>query len=204
MEKRLDPSKFHMVGNNLSIDFINTRIRENGAPKDLLESFEDLAAWAARVELLDLPQARALLKAWSGRPRAAQVFNRALRFREVLREMVLDASLGAAIKPRVIEAINLTMKGENGFSEIVRAGDGFEKRFHSDFSDPGRLLAPIAEAAADLLCYGNFAHLKKCQNPDCVLYFYDTTKNHSRRWCSMAACGNRAKAAAFYHSRKRP
>jgi predicted RNA-binding Zn ribbon-like protein len=34
------------------------------------------------------------------------------------------------------------------------------------------------------------------------LYFYDTTKNHTRRWCSMTGCGNRAKAAAFYERKK--
>ena len=124
--------------------------------------------------------------------------------------MILSAERSAAINPAVIEAINLIMKEETGYAEVVRKEDGFEKRFRADFSDPGRLLAPIAEAAADLLCYGNLAYLKKCEGADCVLHFYDTTKNHSRRWCSMAACGNRAKTAAFYQrqnkkqKRKRP
>ena len=46
--------------------------------------------------------------------------------------------------------------------------------------------------------------VKACQNPQCVLFFYDTTKNHARRWCSMAACGNRAKVAAHYQRARRP
>jgi len=46
--------------------------------------------------------------------------------------------------------------------------------------------------------------VKACQNPQCVLLFYDTTKNHARRWCSMAACGNRAKVAAHYQRARRP
>ena len=198
MERKLDTSKFYLVGNNLSVDFINTRIRENGAPKELLESFDDLIAWAARANLSNLSQAKALLQDWSGRPRAAQVLKLALKFRETLREMILDAERGAAIKPAVVQAINMIMKAENGYAEVVRTDEGFEKRFRADFSDPGQLLAPIAEAAADLLCYGNLAYLKKCEGADCVLHFYDTTKNHSRRWCNMAACGNRAKVAAFY------
>jgi predicted RNA-binding Zn ribbon-like protein len=198
MERKLDTSKFYLVGNNLSVDFVNTRIRENGAPKELLESFDDLIAWAARANLSNLSQAKALLQDWSGRPKAAQVLKLALNFRESLREMVIDAVRGAAIKPAVVEAINIIMKAENGYAEVVRTEEGFEKRFRADFSDPVQLLAPIAEAAADLLCYGNLAHLKKCEGADCVLHFYDTTKNHSRRWCNMAACGNRAKVAAFY------
>jgi predicted RNA-binding Zn ribbon-like protein len=198
MERKLDTSKFYLVGNNLSVDFVNTRIRENGAPKELLESFDDLIAWAARANLSNLSQAKALLQDWSGRPKAAQVLKLALKFREMLREMVIDAVRGAAIKPAVVEEINMIMKAEKGYAEVVRTEEGFEKRFRADFSDPGQLLAPIAEAAADLLCYGNLAYLKKCEGADCVLHFYDTTKNHSRRWCNMAACGNRAKVAAFY------
>ena len=210
MERKLDTSKFYLVGNNLSVDFVNTRIRENGAPKELLESFEDLIAWAVRANLSDLAQAKAMLQDRSGRPKAAQVLKFALNFRETLREMVLDAERGADIKPAVIEAINLIMKEENGYAEVVRTEEGFEKRFRTDFSDPRRLVASIAEAAADLLCYGNLANLKKCEGADCVLHFYDTTKNHSRRWCSMAVCGNRAKATTFYQrqnkkqKRKRP
>ena len=203
MGRKLDTSKFYLVGNNLSVDFVNTRVCENGAPKELLESFEDLIAWAARANLSDLSQAKALLQDWGGRPKAAQVLKIALNFREMLRGMILDAERGAGIKPAVIEAINLIMKEENGYAEVIRTDEGFEKRFRADFSDPGRLLAPIAEAAADLLCYGNLAYLKKCEGADCVLHFYDTTKNHSRRWCTMAACGNRAKAAAFYQRRSR-
>jgi predicted RNA-binding Zn ribbon-like protein len=198
MERKLDTSKFYLVGNNLCVDFVNTRVRENDAPKELLESFEDLIAWAARVNLSDLSQAKAMLQDWSGRPKAAQVLKLALNFRETLRGMVLDAERGAAIKPAVVESINMIMKEENGYAEVVRTEEGFEKLFRADFSDPGQLLAPIAEAAADLLCYGNLACLKKCEGADCVLHFYDTTKNHSRRWCNMAACGNRAKVAAFY------
>lgn len=198
MERKLDTSKFYLVGNNLSVDFVNTRIRENGAPKELLESFDDLIAWAARANLSNLSQAKALLQDWSGRPKAAQVLKLALKFRETLREMVIDAVRGAAIKPAVVEEINIIMRAEKGYAEVVRTEEGFEKRFRADFSDPGQLLAPIAEAAADLLCYGNLAYLKKCEGADCVLHFYDTTKNHSRRWCNMAACGNRAKVAAFY------
>jgi predicted RNA-binding Zn ribbon-like protein len=198
MERKLDTSKFYLVGNNLCVDFVNTRVRENDAPKELLESFEDLIAWAARANLSDLSQAKAMLQDWSGRPKAAQVLKLALNFRETLRGMVLEAERGAAIKPAVVESINMIMKEENGYAEVVRTEEGFEKLFRADFSDPGQLLAPIAEAAADLLCYGNLAYLKKCEGADCVLHFYDTTKNHSRRWCSMAGCGNRAKAAAFY------
>lgn len=59
------------------------------------------------------------------------------------------------------------------------------------------MLGPLAEATAQLLVDGDFDLVKQCQHPECVLWFYDRTKAHKRRWCSMALCGNRHKAAQF-------
>jgi predicted RNA-binding Zn ribbon-like protein len=58
------------------------------------------------------------------------------------------------------------------------------------------LLVPPAHAAADLLAHGDPALVRNCAGPACTLRFYDRTKAHQRRWCSMAVCANRAKARA--------
>jgi len=76
--------------------------------------------------------------------------------------------------------------------------DGYETRQRRSIDQPDQLLAAIAASAAQLLGGDDLSLVKACQNPQCVLFFYDTTKNHARRWCSMAACGNRAKVAAHY------
>jgi predicted RNA-binding Zn ribbon-like protein len=57
--------------------------------------------------------------------------------------------------------------------------------------------APVAEAAAQLLAEGEFQLVRVCEHPDCTLWFYDRTKSHKRRWCSMAVCGNRHKVAEY-------
>ena len=59
---------------------------------------------------------------------------------------------------------------------------------------------PAVMAAANLLDLLAEApdRIRKCQNPACVLWFFDTTRNRTRRWCSMAVCGNRAKARRHY------
>ncbi len=64
-------------------------------------------------------------------------------------------------------------------------------------SAAAQMLGALAESVADLLCHGDFALVKQCEHPDCVLWFYDRTKAHRRRWCSMTLCGNRFKAAQF-------
>jgi predicted RNA-binding Zn ribbon-like protein len=57
----------------------------------------------------------------------------------------------------------------------------------------GRLLAIVAEAMRT----GTWERLKACRSDDCRWAFFDASKNHSRAWCSMALCGNRAKARSF-------
>jgi predicted RNA-binding Zn ribbon-like protein len=198
----MDRTKFFLIGDNLSLDFVNTEIVEGGRPKDLLTTFEDLAAWAVAVGLLKRPEAEKMIQGWRGRREAGQILRQALDFRRILREMATHIASDRPIKPVVIKTINTLLRGKRGYSVLVKTGEGFEKRFRADFREPQDLFCSIADAAADLLSYGNPAFLKKCQGADCILYFYDNTKNHSRRWCSMAACGNRAKAAAFYHRRR--
>ncbi|MGR6996964.1 CGNR zinc finger domain-containing protein [Yinghuangia aomiensis] len=54
-----------------------------------------------------------------------------------------------------------------------------------------RLLGHVAEAAAA----GTWVRMKACRM--CAWAYYDHSRNRSRAWCSMALCGNRAKAKAF-------
>lgn len=67
---------------------------------------------------------------------------------------------------------------------------------------PEQLLRPIAEAAVNLLCEAEPLLIRRCESSSCVLLFYDVSKNHARRWCSMDICGNRQKVASHYQRRK--
>src|SRR5258708_12301429 len=59
-------------------------------------------------------------------------------------------------------------------------------------------LAILARQIALFLAEANLNYLRRCANTtSCVLYFYDTTKNHRRQWCSTGVCGNRHKVAEF-------
>ncbi len=194
--------KFPAVGNNLSLDFINTKIIENGELKDLLTDFTDLAAWAAAADLLEKSKAERLVDEWKDSAEINDAFRRAIDFREMLREMAANLASGKTVSKRAIAAINGEIQNQSGAIEIRRTENGFEKSFRADYRTPRQLLAPVAESAADLLCYGDSARIKKCSGENCVLYFYDTTKNRARRWCDMTICGNRAKSAAFYRREK--
>ena len=67
----------------------------------------------------------------------------------------------------------------------------------------GTLLAPTLWSAADLLVGSQLARVRQCANPACGWLFLDNSKSGNRRWCSMSACGNRAKAHRHYLRQKR-
>jgi predicted RNA-binding Zn ribbon-like protein len=74
--------------------------------------------------------------------------------------------------------------------------------------DPSLRAGTAGDLTADL-CAGAIAALlrasarpgwprfKACRGTDCHLVFIDSSRNTSRRWCDMAACGNRAKGESF-------
>jgi predicted RNA-binding Zn ribbon-like protein len=191
---------FHFVGESLCIDFVNTEVVEAGLRIDLFDSFDDVVQWCVAARLISASEERELRRRSGGIPDAESAFQLALRFRASLREMLEQLALGRRKVPqRALDAINDVLAMGSGVREIVSTKSGYAMRMRRSIAAANQLLVPIAESAADLLADGDLALVKKCQNPQCILFFYDTTKNHARRWCSMAACGNRAKVAAHYH-----
>ncbi len=194
-------SKFYFVGNNLCLNFVNTEVVENGERVDLLTCFDDLVRWSVETDALDAAQAKDLLGNWSGKPEAESVLllARARGFRRALRLMAERITQGKSLPQSIIAAVNEVLSQQRGFAEVVRVrGGGYERRVRTCFSEPAQLLVPIAESASELLCNSDLSLVRRCENPACILYFFDTTKNHARRWCSMSGCGNRAKVAAHY------
>jgi predicted RNA-binding Zn ribbon-like protein len=197
-----ETEKFSLIANNLFLDFVNTQKMRDGRPFETLQTFADFLAWTVAVELLETGQAKDLFEKWGGKNTTGEFLRKTVKFRDILRETAANIASGNEISTPAISAINEELKKESGFTELEKSENGFEKRFRFDLSEPSKLLQPVAGSAADFLCYANFALLRKCESPSCVLYFYDTTRNHRRRWCSMKACGNQAKAAAFYRRKK--
>jgi predicted RNA-binding Zn ribbon-like protein len=195
-------SPFFFVGERLCLDFINTEIVDNGTPVDLLRSVDDLVTWLAAAQVIDESQAKELKRHWSGSGGGREVeraFRQALQFRSELRVMAERLAEGKTHVPQAtLDRINDILRAPTGNMELARTKEGYEMRFRRHFREPADLLAPIAESVASMLSGDDLSLIKKCQGARCILFFYDTTRNHARRWCSMTACGNRAKVAAHY------
>jgi len=66
------------------------------------------------------------------------------------------------------------------------------------------VLGEIARDAIDLLTGSQRARLRECAAEDCSGIYVDTSRGRTRRWCSTARCGNRARVAAHRARRRAP
>lgn len=198
MRKGQSNKTFLFLGNHSCLDFINTQMIQQGRLVDLLESYDDLVSWLVQASVLTTAEATEVVRKWGGHRAGDRTFEEARAFRAVLRGMVEQTVKGRSVPTAAIDSINRFLGARLGYTHLAQVRGGFERRFQSQTTQAIHLLVPLAELASDLLCYSDLSLIKRCQNPACILYFYDTTKNHARHWCSMNICGNRMKVAAHY------
>jgi predicted RNA-binding Zn ribbon-like protein len=173
------------------------------APGDLevLQRFMNLHQHASPGDGLSLPPPREMVRAF--------LVDRGLldqeeRFTEADRERA--ARLVDALRSLVGLNDGRTLsEGDARTIDEVGLAAGLHPHFHAVGSptlEPrgggvagafGRLVAIAFVALYD----GKWAHLRQCANDDCRAVFFDRSKNHSGRWCSMQSCGNRAKVRAW-------
>jgi predicted RNA-binding Zn ribbon-like protein len=189
---------FYFVANNVALDFVNTLIvDERDRQLDLFNSFDDLIGWAVAAGIVDSDQAARSKRKLTGDEKSS-LFSQAVIFRGQLKEMATAISKAKVVPRSVIDAINAVLASSSGHFELAVTQSGYSQVFRTHDAGQINILGPIAKSAATLLSEGDLDLVRKCQREACVLYFYDNSKRHGRRWCSMSVCGNRAKAAAHY------
>jgi predicted RNA-binding Zn ribbon-like protein len=191
-------SPFVFVGNHRALDFVNTEVAVEGAPRDLLTGFPELLRWLVQAGALDRASARRAGRRWGSGRSAAAVLESARTLRRALHRIAEAAAAGRHVPAAALEPVNHLLARGATASRIVPTADGFAASRSARLDAPEDLLVPVAEAAADLLCHADLGRIRRCAHPSCVLYFLDGTKNGTRRWCDMRTCGNRVNAAAYY------
>jgi predicted RNA-binding Zn ribbon-like protein len=190
---------FLFVGNDLALDFLNTRPVMEGQPVEMLADGEALAKWASAAGLLNDAQAERLGRRWKG-PRSAATIKDLHHLRENLRRVVFQMEAGSLPPGGFVNDLNRLLSAYPGLDQVVRGDSGLERRKQFALELPEHIFAPLADAIAGLVTRADPSRLRKCQS--CVLHFRDTSKKGTRVWCSMGLCGNRSKVAA-YADRKR-
>jgi predicted RNA-binding Zn ribbon-like protein len=183
--------EFFWIGNDPGLDLVNTEaVDDDGRPLDLLRQPSDVVAWVERAGLaaggVDAagPAGDALL-AWTRALRGAT-------------RRLLDPSLAAADR----DAAELDALVGAVPVRLAHAPTAADPPLATTGDDLDRLRLPLAWAVLGALALDP-ARVRRCAGARCVLLFHDTSRNGARRWCDMAVCGNRAKAAAHYR-RHRP
>jgi predicted RNA-binding Zn ribbon-like protein len=198
------PAPF-FVGDQLALDFLNSIAAPWGQAIEWLGNGADLVDWLERARAID-PEIAAHFRAEGDAFHALDaVAEQARSLREWLRGFV-DRHAGMPLSAKAIkelQPLNRLLARDEAYRLVEAAAGGLHWRQARRWTTPERLLQPIATAVGDLVCEADFRLIRTCEGPTCTLVFYDRTKAHARRWCSMAACGNRAKAAAHRARRRR-
>jgi predicted RNA-binding Zn ribbon-like protein len=190
--------KFQFVGGDLALDFCNTvGGKRGGIAREKLHCLNDFIAWAERGKLLKPDQAESLKRYMARHPSdAAELLGRATELREAIFRIFLSASDEKTPAQEDMARLNAELAASLGRLRIgpAKEGDGFDWQWADEQLKPEHLLGPVARSAAELLVRPELvAKIHQCEGDNCGWLFVDCSKNHSRKWCDMRDCGNRAK-----------
>ncbi|HYL14589.1 MAG TPA: ABATE domain-containing protein [Terriglobales bacterium] len=186
---------FLFLGNELVLDFLNTRPIQDRKPMELLPDFGAVLRWFQAADLLESEQVARLKRQWEGTTEAEKATEVMKDLRERWREEILAWEGGRAIRSQTLDELNRAMGMHPMLTRLTKSRTAYSTNLWFEVREPTDLLAPLAHSAATLFATGDHKRVRKCAN--CVLHFHDTSKKGTRRWCSMQLCGNRFKVAAY-------
>jgi predicted RNA-binding Zn ribbon-like protein len=185
------------VADDPVLDFLNSTAKPAPETVELINDGQSYLEWLECAGLLDKADQATIRKLFSVAEldvAAAQ----AVAFREWLRPVIATWAAPEAVARPIPTAVRSrlddVLRHDRGYFRMPTDGESIDLARGRHWHDPQQLLVPAAEAAARLLTTGDRSLVRHCEGTNCTLWFYDRTKSHRRRWCSMAVCGNRAKA----------
>jgi len=197
--------KFHIIADELCLDFINT-LDNRPVPerlRELLGSYEDLADWAVQAGAIHGPLRAALIRQAKAQPEKARAaLRRAIALRETLYRIVGGRLAKRPLAETDLLAFSAALSEALSHLQLRATRKGFRLVWAEAPVSLEVILWPIAGSAGQLLTSDDLGRVRECGGKTCRWMFVDRSKNHSRRWCDMKVCGNRTKARKFYRRRK--
>lgn len=205
----------YFIADDRALDFLNTLARPWGDEIDWLNSGPNLLDWLEQADIVpteELKRFREKVDLVECNTLAAQ----ARDLREWFRSFVITHA-GQPLSSSAfaeLAGLNHLLAKDNSYHQIeVRNLYNQDQEVDKKetpllwkqqrrWDSPSTLLLPLAHAIASFICRNEFESVKRCKGPKCILWFLDVSQNHTRHWCSMAICGNRAKAAAYRERKK--
>lgn len=176
-----DRDGFRFRGGHRALDLTATlQGRLKDSPRELLAEPRDLARWLVAAGLAPV-----------GIECDLAAVRLARELREAIHQLVHARLAGERLPDRARRVVNQAARRSSApmqltsDGEAVLAGNAIER------------LALVASEAIALLGGTAAGRIRKCENEGCAVLFVDLSRSGARRWCSMAACGNRNKVAEF-------
>ncbi|GAA3073408.1 ABATE domain-containing protein [Pseudonocardia yunnanensis] len=164
------------VSGRVSLDLAGTLKWRRHQQEELLPHGRDVAEWVVEAGLLTHPP---------------EVDEAGLREIRRLRELVYAAT--RTEPERHVEAAELQALADPPPVRSVLAAAGVLERQ----GDLTAVLSTVARDAIELIGSAELAKVRECGRPECTRLFVDDSRGKPRRWCGMAECGNRMKAAEY-------
>lgn len=179
-----------IVADHLALDFANSLATPDGVTFDWIDDVAGLERWLAAAQV----GAGVCLSRGDG----ASLVRRARELRGWLRSFLASraANPTTMLKQSDLDPLNAFLADTPVHRRIEATGSAAKWTESVADALPLAPLFPVAHAIGDLLCDVDPSRVRQCEGEGCTLWFLDRTKAGKRRWCSMAICGNRAKARA--------
>ena len=193
-----------LLGGRLCLDFANTVDERTGEhPQEWLTSYADLVAWSEHAGIVTESEAHHLRDLGARHPTAAwAVLEQAIALREAIYRIFCATADERPPEADDVATLNDALSEALSRLRVTPTADGFTWQWAPDKDSLDRMLWPVTRSAAELLTRGELSRVQMCAGDDCGWLFFDTSKNRSRRWCSMEDCGNRAKARRHYRRQR--
>lgn len=189
----------------ISLEFANTvRWHASQRPEETLRCYPDLVAWARKVGLTTEREAGRLLSRAQAQPGAAgRSLEKARRLREAIYRIFIAVIEDTPVRDADLQELNTIIRKMGEGAQIEHNRDGFSWSWNTEQGKLDGFLGLIALSAANLLLSDERRRIGQCADDrGCGWLFLDTSKNHSRRWCDMNDCGNRAKQRRLQQRRQ--
>lgn len=191
----------------LCLDFANTnRWHASSHPEETLFNYEDLIAWARKLEVLTPQEANQLLRESHRRPdESRKIFERGTELREAIYRIVVSHLYEQSPAPDDLSRLNRELEQAHRYLQISLTESGFQLIWTKDSTNLDRVIWHVARSALELLTSTELlSRVGQCADDrGCGWLFIDWSRNHTRRWCDINDCGNRAKQRRHYERSRR-
>jgi predicted RNA-binding Zn ribbon-like protein len=197
----MDSKQFDLAAGELCLNFANTLDwHASDHPSEQLHGFSDLLYWGEAAGVISPTQHEQLCQAAESQPqRAAEVYTQAIRLRETIYRIVSSYANCGSVDSADLAQLNEALSSSLSHLQISPTQGGYSWEWSHASDGMEQILWVVARSAAELLTSDRLSRTRVCADDrGCGYLFIDTSRNRSRRWCSMDSCGNRAKARRHY------